>query len=397
MLPISDVLEVAMGGRDAGALSTANPARYDMRAPVIVWNTTNQCNMACPHCYSSAKYKKPKDDLTPEQALQAIDRLAEGGVRILIFSGGEPLLRPDLPDLIAYASERGLACQLSSNGVLLDEKRVQVLKHAGVRYVGVSIDGLAPFNNQYRRYADGFQLALDGLRRVRDAGLKTGVRMTVTKRNEDHLNALIELSDQENFDRFYLSHLLYEGRGAGCAEQDLNQVSCRSLMDSIFLKARLLIEAGSPLRLVTGGNDADGVYLYRHCRGRFGADAAQRVRELLQLRGGNSAGEKVLNIDHRGDVHPDQFWRSLYAGNILESSLDEIRNHPRLRALRNRVQRLKGRCGICRHVNLCRGSHRERALQVHGDMWASDPACYLLDSEVLTPAHESSGAREVCA
>lgn len=382
MLPVSDILEVALGNSDAQTLMQAHPARYTQQAPVIVWNITNQCNMACPHCYSAAKYKKPVDDLTESQARRVVDRLAEDGVRILIVSGGEPLLRPDVFDILEYATKCGLSCQLSTNGVLLTDETVRNLVRCGVQYAGVSIDGLAAFNDKYRCYDDGFQQALDGLRRARDAGLKTGLRMTVTERNQDHLGALIDLAAEESFDRFYLSHLLYEGRGAGFAKEDLRHAACRKLVEALFQKAGALLQQGAKLRIVTGGNDADGVFLYHFCKRRFGDEIARQVYDVLEERGGNSAGEKILNIDHRGEVHPDQFWRSLSLGNILDHSLSQIFEHEMARALRTRVTRLSGRCGECRYVQLCRGSHRERALQVFGEVWGPDPACYLDDSEV---------------
>jgi radical SAM protein with 4Fe4S-binding SPASM domain len=209
--------------------------------------------------------------------------------------------------------------------------------------------------------------------------------MTLTRPNLDQLDAMIETARSEQIDRFYLSHLVYSGRGYHVSDDDLSREEIRSTLTRLFERAETLLEAGSGLRIVTGSNDSDGVLLLRWVRGRFGEEAAAAIRELLMQRGGNSAGERILNVDSRGRVHPDQFWRAAVLGDVREQPVAEIFEHPLREQLANRLEHLKGRCGQCSERALCRGSHRERALAVSRDMWAPDPACVMEDAEIGIP------------
>lgn len=386
MLEVTDLLRRAMGMADGGAeRGRADAGRYDpspARPPVVVWNVCRHCNMRCPHCYAAASMRPAPDDLSPEEARRLVDDLAAAGVRIVIFSGGEPLLRPDLVDLIARARDRGIAPQLSTNGVLLDEATVDRLAAAGTRYVGVSLDGLRRFNDAYRGLPGGFERASRGLRRAKAAGMRTGLRVTLTRRNVDQVEPLLRHALDLDVDRFYVSHLLYAGRGRGLIGDDLAPAESRALLLRLFERAEGLIRDGARVGVVTGGNDSDGVLLLRWVEARYGAPAARRVRARLERRRGNSAGEGIVAIDSRGRVHPDQFWAAMTLGDVRTQSFAEILAHPMRAELRAREARLEGRCGACAYRALCRGSHRERALAATGRLWDPDPACVLTDDEI---------------
>jgi radical SAM protein with 4Fe4S-binding SPASM domain len=212
--------------------------------------------------------------------------------------------------------------------------------------------------------------------------MRTGLRMTLTSRNADQLQSLLEIACEAGVDRFYISHLLYSGRGLRMMDEDLSRVQTRALLEGLFETADALLEQRSATRIVTGANDSDGPLLLRWIERRYGREAAAPVQELLQGRGGNSAGEKILNIDHRGKVHPDQFWRAETLGDVRRDSFESILKHPLRELLRNRAEHLTGRCGACTYRSLCRGSHRERAIACTGELWSSDPACVLEDSEI---------------
>jgi radical SAM protein with 4Fe4S-binding SPASM domain len=316
-------------------------------------------------------------------------------VRIVIFSGGEPLLRPDLLDLVAHARRAGIAPQLSTNGVFIDEEAAQRLAEAGVAYVGVSIDGIPAFNDAYRGMEGGYAAACRGLRLAKRAGMRTGLRMTLTRRNADQLAEMGRLASDLDADRFYVSHLLYSGRGRRMAAEDLSRVEARAVLHSLFESAESLLDRGAPTRVVTGSNDSDGPLLLRWIEWRYGSAAALQVRALLLERRGHSAGEKILNIDHRGHVHPDQFWREETLGDVRKEGFESILAHPLRALLADRLEHLTGRCGACRYRRLCRGSHRERAIAFHGERWAPDPACVLEDAEIgLVEAPEAPAAAE---
>jgi len=385
VLMVSDLIDLARGFAEGGALRARAPSRFEARSetvPVIVWNVCRHCNMSCPHCYAAAGPSASSRDLSREEALGVLEQLARAGVRHVIFSGGEPLLRSDLLELVARAHALGLGAHLSSNGSLLDEAVAARLREAGVSYVGVSIDGMAAWNDDYRGLEGGFERASGGLRAAKAAGLRTGLRITVTRRNAAMLEPLIEHALELGVDRFYVSHLVYAGRARAIQSDDLEPAESRRLLESLFERALALAEAGSGTRIVTGGNDSDGALLYLWARDRWGESADARIHEMLLARGGNSAGESVLDIDHQGRVHPDQFWREAVLGDLRLQSFEEILAHPLRAQLADRESRLHGRCGGCAYLRLCRGSHRERALSRYGDLWASDPSCVLRDDEL---------------
>jgi len=394
MLPVSDLLEVARGETSGDAVGRSAPGRFatDGRVAVVVWNLCMHCNMTCPHCYAAAVREPSPTDLSTEEALGVLDQLAAAGVGVVILSGGEPLLRPDLFELAARGRELGLAVQLSTNGTRIDAATARRLAASGVQYVGVSIDGLPGFNDAYRGLEDAHALALQGLGHARDAGLRTGLRMTLTSRNRDQLGAMLDLCVRARVHRFYVSHLVYSGRGYRLAGEDLGREQARAALLALFTAAENLLGRGERLRVVTGSNDSDGVLLLRFVAERHGRTAARAVRELLRARGGNSAGEKILNIDSRGRVHPDQFWRGAVLGDLRKGTFAEALDHPLRERLRRRLALLKGRCGTCAERELCRGSHRERALAATGDPWQSDPACVMEDAEIGLPAPGAAAA-----
>ncbi len=382
---MTDLIEIALGRSESAALRARAPRRFAdaaASAPVVIWNICMHCNMHCPHCYAAAIAEPSPSDLSHEEGVELIDQLADAGVRVVIFSGGEPLLRADAIELIAHAKRRGISPQLSTNGVLIDEPVAERLREAGVAYVGVSIDGIESFNDAYRGLGGGFAAALRGLRNAKAAGMKTGLRMTLSQRNVDQLEAMLEVARDARVDRFYVSHLVYSGRGFKVAHEDLSRQQQRDTLRWLFETAEALIETDPELAIVTGSNDSDGVFLLRWIRERYGDLAGAKVRALLHQRGGNPAGERILNVDSRGRVHPDQFWRSAVLGDIREQRFAKILEHPLREQLRRRLEYLTGRCGACSEREICRGSHRERALALHRDLWASDPACVMEDAEI---------------
>lgn len=385
MLPVSELLQVARGevaGGEVGARAAQRFSRAEAHAPVVIWNVCLHCNMTCPHCYAAAVTSPSPTDLDTAEALDLLAQLAACGVRVVIFSGGEPLLRPDLFELLARARELGIAPQLSTNGTRIDAAVARRLAEVGVAYVGVSIDGVPSFNDAYRGMEGGYDAALAGLRHARDAGLRTGLRTTLTARNADQLGAMLGVCRDEGLGRFYVSHLVYSGRGFRIAGDDLTRAEARAALFSLFEAAEALLDEGASLRVVTGSNDSDGPLLLRWIEARHGAAAARPVRQLLLERGGNSAGEKILNVDSRGRVHPDQFWRGAVLGDVRREPFEAILRHPLRELLRDRVRHLQGRCGACAYRELCRGSHRERAIARYRELWAPDPACVLEDAEI---------------
>ena len=356
------------------------PARH--RRPVVVWNLTRRCNLHCLHCYAEAR-ERTEGELDTAQGKALLDDLASYGVPVVLFSGGEPTLREDLLELVAYATERGIKAVISTNGTLITRELASSLKKAGASYVGVSLDGLEEGHDRFRGKTGAFREAVRGLGYIREAGIRTGVRFTITRFNAPQVPAIFDLVRDEGIDRLCFYHLVYSGRGSKLQEWDLGPAETRVLMDLIFQRTRELNRNGVR-EVMTVDNHADSVYLYLSLRKGDPGRAEEIYGELLR-NGGNSSGVGIGAIDEKGGVHPDQFWRHYSLGNVKERPFSQIwgdTSQPLLQGLRERRKHLTGRCGLCRYQELCGGNFRVRAEAVHGDIWAPDPACYLSDQEI---------------
>jgi pseudo-rSAM protein/SPASM domain protein len=355
------------------------------RRPVVVWNATRQCNLYCDHCYASANCEIAPGELDTDEAKAMLTDLAEYGVPVVLFSGGEPLLRNDLEELVAYAAERGIRPVLSTNGTLIDADRAESLKAAGLKYAGISVDGLRERNDEFRGREGAFENAIDGIEACLDAGLKTGLRYTITERNAPDLESVVDLLYDVGVDRFCFYHLDYGGRGTEILDADLTPAARRRAVERICDMTREYYDRGEEIETLLVGNYADAGFLVEYAREHFGVDAAERVHEYLRTNGGDPAGERVADVDYRGNVHLTQFWQHYSLGNVRDrpfSAIWEDESNPLLRALRNRTDRLKGRCAECQYQAVCRGGSRLRALTVHDDPFAEEPQCYLTDEEI---------------
>ena len=384
MLNVTRLLQLEERARSSGG--PAGAARPGVAPPpaVVVWNTTRQCPLRCRHCYAAAAAQPAPDELTTGEGRALIADLARSGVRSLVLSGGEPLLRSDLLDLARAAAAAGLRVALSTGGTLLDAATARALAAAGVEYVGVSIDGIGPRHDRIRGVTGGFGLALSGLRHARDIGLRTGLRFTLTRTTLPDLEAVLDLMEAERADRGYVSHLVHVGRARRLSGEALSRHEARDAVETVFARAAAWRGRGFPGELVTGNNDADGVALWFRVR-RHDVAAAARVRRWLVARGGNATGVAIASVDSRGDVHPDQFWPHASLGSVREQAFAEIWGDPAqplLAALRDRRRHLRGRCAACAHVALCGGGSRVRAEALLGDPWAADPGCHLTDAEI---------------
>jgi radical SAM protein with 4Fe4S-binding SPASM domain len=351
--------------------------------PLVVWNTTNRCNLSCKHCYLNAEDREYEQELTNAEARAFIEDIAAMQCPVLLFSGGEPLLRKDLFELAAYAKSLGLRPVLSSNGTLITPEMAKKLADAGFQYVGVSIDGLEEIHDQFRGRKGAFRDAIQGLKNAAAAGLKIGVRFTVNAENVKDLPAVIDYVAEAGIPRFCMYHLVYAGRGSAMIQADTDIATKRETMEIVAKKTKELAERGVELEILTVDNHADGVYL-RNIIESEQPERLAEVQHLLEMHGGCSAGTKMSNVDPYGNVHPCQFWGHETLGNVKERKFSEIwkdESNPLLAALRDKQSRVKGRCGSCSQRAIC-GGCRIRAEAVTGDMWEADPACYLTDEEI---------------
>src|SRR3990172_1381267 len=174
--------------------------------PVVIWNLIRRCNLACKHCYSiSADHDFP-GELTTAEVFSVMDDLKQFRVPVLILSGGEPLLRPDIFEISRRAKGMGFYVGLSSNGTLIDRANIDTIAEAGYDYVGISLDGIGATHDAFRRKAGAFDASLAGVRLCRERGIKVGLRFTLTVDNARELPDLLRLAEAEDVDKFYLSH-----------------------------------------------------------------------------------------------------------------------------------------------------------------------------------------------
>lgn len=351
--------------------------------PVVVWNMTRACNLRCIHCYASAREEHP-GELTTREAKKLIDDLVAFRVPVLLFSGGEPLLRRDFFELASYAAARGLRTVLSTNGTLITREMALRLREAGISYVGVSLDGVGEVNDRFRGQKGAFAAALEGIRHCLAVGQRVGVRFTLNRHNYTQLPAIFELLEEENIPRACFYHLVYSGRARQMIEDDLTHEQTRAALDFIIEKTLDFCRRGLEKEILTVDNHADGPYIYLKLRQHDPQRAEQAYRLLLQ-NGGNRSGMAIAAVDWEGNVHPDQFTLHHTLGNVREKSFGEIwtdPTHPLLAGLRNRRALLGNRCSCCRFLEICNGNLRSRAEAVYNDFWAPDPACYLTDEEI---------------
>ena len=358
--------------------------------PVVIWNLIRRCNLTCAHCYALSADHDYAGELTHDEVCTVMDDLKAFRVPVLILSGGEPLMRPDLFRIAERAKAMRFYVGLSTNGTLIDAPMADRVAATGFDYVGISLDGIAATHDTFRRLAGAFERSLGAVRLLRERGVKVGLRYTMTAMNAHDLPALLQLMRDEQVDKFYFSHLNYAGRGNIHRAKDARFAATRDALDLLFDRAWEAARAGLDEEYVTGNNDADGPWLL-HWLARREPDLHAQwhadLRARLQAWGGNSSGVNVANIDNLGHVHPDTMWWHHDLGNVRERPFSAIwsdTTEPLMAGLKLRPRPVQGRCASCAHLDICGGNTRVRAQQVTGNPWAEDPGCYLDDDEIGT-------------
>lgn len=354
------------------------------KRPVVVWNITRRCNLKCVHCYAHAKDQSFDNELTTEEGKTLIDDLSRFKVPVLLLSGGEPTIRKDLPELAAYAVEKGMRAVISTNGTLITQQMARVLKDIGLSYVGISLDGMEKINDRFRGVKGAFRSALEGIKNCEDAGIKVGLRFTINQFNVSEIENIFNLLEDMDIPRVCFYHLVYAGRGSKLVEEDLTHDETRKAIDLIMDLTKKLHDNGKPKEVLTVDNHADGPYLYLRLLKEDPKRAAE-VIELLKMNEGNNSGRGIGCISWDGEVYADQFWRHYSFGNVQKRPFSEIwtdTSEPLMKKLKEKKKYVKGRCAKCRWLDICAGNFRVRAEAVSGDVFAPDPACYLTDEEI---------------
>lgn len=366
----------------------AHKARNGVRegmGPVVVWNSTRTCNLKCRHCYMSSDAKKYQNELTTAEAKQFIDDLADFNVPVLLFSGGEPLIRPDFFELADYAAKKGVRPTLSTNGTLITPEVARKIKDIGVGYVGISLDGLREVNDKFRGKAGAFEAAMNGIKNCVAVDQRVGLRFTINHHNIQELENIFDFIEEENINRVCFYHLVYSGRGNQMMDEDVTADESRRAMDIIIRRTRDFEERGLKKEILTVDNHCDGVYMYLKALQEGKDELAQQIKKYIAMNGGNRSGMAFAEVDPLGYVHPDQFTQHHTFGNVRERKFGDIwqdTTNPIMAGLKDRKPLLKGRCSKCKFLDNCNGNFRTRAEARTGDFWESDPSCYLTDEEI---------------
>ena len=375
----SDVLRY---GRSSRAPATMLHFAADKK-PVVVWNVTQRCNLHCIHCYAESRDREYPGELTTEEGFALLADLAGFGVPVVLFSGGEPLMRPDLFRLMRRARELGMRAVLSTNGTQIGRDEARQLREIGVSYVGVSLDGLPRTHDLVRGARGAFDEALAGIHACQAEGIKVGLRVTAHGKNAHEVPDLMRLMTDERIDRMCIYHLAYAGRGAKISGFDLPAEQTRALMTDVFEWVARWPD-GDTRELLTVDNHCDAPFLYLWLKERR-APHLDEVGQMLAWNGGNQSGIAIGCVDPQGNVHPDQFsWKHTF-GNVRERPFSEIwtdATHPLLAFYRDRRSRLSARCQGCMFLDWCNGNLRIRAEHATDDITGDDPSCYLSDDEI---------------
>lgn len=319
---------------------------------IVSWNLTNRCNLRCAHCYMDAGATK-KGELSTEECYRVIDQIAALETGMVILSGGEPLLRPDIFDLASYASENGLLVVMGSNGTLIDQKVASRLALSKVKGIGISLDSLEPEKHDSFRGVKGcWEMAVAGMRACLGQGLPVIVQTTLTPWNYEEIPALIEFTQKKGGTAFNLYYLVCTGRG-----EKLTDISPQQYEESLVLMSEAQACHSS---IMVRAKCAPQVYRISQERG------------LPPAGGGCPAGVSYLRIGPEGEVTPCPYL-PLVAGNVRDMPLKDIWESATIFVqLRNR--NLRGRCGICEYHETC-GGCRARAFAVSEDYLGEDPWC----------------------
>ena len=347
--------------------------RYaNVKAPMVIWNITRKCNFSCNMCHLGSALEADSDELTTQEAIEFIDHMASIKVPMISVYGGEPLTRDDFFTLAGHARDKGLRIILSSNATLITEQAARDIAASGISYVGIDMDGFSQISGCMDIIA-GLEKAKPAMEYLRDAGVGCGVRITIGEFNLSQMPSIVEAIENTGLKRFAVCQHI-EGNDWKAVKEER-----RGIIDFLIDYAMKNPE----MEVVTEQLYDDGVYLLQRVAESDPGLAAE-MEKLLARQGGCPAGDRIVNVDYRGNVHLCPYWQDRTIGNIREQKLSDIcfdEENEILAMMKDKTQYLKGKCGRCVHKQLCRGCGA-RAEKMCGDPFGADPACYLTEEEV---------------
>jgi radical SAM protein with 4Fe4S-binding SPASM domain len=365
------------------------------RVPVvIVWNVTNKCNLHCLHCHQASSSSLQQKELTTNEAFKIIDNLSNAGLSILTFSGGEPLIRKDIYDLIQRATKNGIYCTIASNGILMKPETVKKLYNAGIKRVEIGLDGAQPKTHDFLRNKKGsFKATIKGIQNCVKNNYFEEVAITTTlyKSNAVEISQIVNLAESLGATRFYLNRLIPAGRGVNITNLDVSNKEKRRILDYLYNRFHKSVINGNGIQCYTRGMTYLSRVGYQQSHGqifhvseafsgydimfkqKFDGELSRFVRKFAKGFSGCSAGLTYCGLSAQGDILPC-VPAHINLGNLLEKNLEDIwANDETLKHMRDR-KNLKGSCGQCNYNGLC-GGCRYTAYFMTNDWLGPDLSC----------------------
>ena len=351
-------------------------ADFDMAPFTIAWEVTRACAFACKHCRADAQHQRDPQELTTEEGYRLIDRLAEFGSPILIFTGGDPMMRRDLFDLISYATQKGLRCSLTPTATALPSiERLNQAKEAGIRRIALSLDAPSPeVHDEFRQVLGSWQRTMQILHNAKKVGLSVQVNTTVSTFNVDRLPEMVPFIQEVDAVQWSVFFLVPTGRAQAQYmvspqkhEEVFNWLYELSQQAPFDIKATAApMYRRVAIQRKKNETSGDKPVTFQGAGFQY-ADGLHRPTK------GVNDGNGFLFISHLGQIMPSGFL-PIDCGNVREQDVVEVyRHHTVFTDLRNYTW-LKGKCGVCEYRDVC-GGQRGRAFGITGDYLESDPAC----------------------
>jgi radical SAM protein len=341
---------------------------FDQCPMLVIWEVTQACDLACAHCRASAQSERHPRELTTEQGYRLLDEIRSFGEPLMVFTGGDPLKRPDLYDLIRYSVGLGLRTNVTPSATpLLTPEAIQGFQDAGITRMAISLDGPdAATHDEFRGIPGTFDRAVSALRHARDIGLDTQLQTTVTRRNMARLPEVAEIAREVRTKMWSLFFLIVTGRAE--ESDDLLAPEYEQVFEFLYDLSK-----SAPFGVKTTEAMHYRRYVAQRIRAEGGVAENENARGVAWRTAGVSDGKGFVFVSHTGEIFPSGFL-PVSGGNVLHDSLTGVyRNSALFRSLRDTTQR-GGKCGLCEYTRICGGS-RSRAYAFTGDFLAEDPRC----------------------
>ncbi|RJQ52009.1 MAG: radical SAM protein [Actinobacteria bacterium] len=352
-----------------GEAARAYEQRTGIKPPrIIAWEITRSCNLSCAHCRAAAEFGHYRGELSLERIKDVIDDIVSITNPIIILTGGEPLMRPDIWEIVDYAQEKGAMPVIGTNATLITEEIAGQMAAHNIPRISVSVDFPTPTeHDRFRGIPGCFEQTIEGIKIAKRHGVGVQINMTVTTLNADKVEEVHDLAESLGVDAFHIFMLVPTGRGESLLDKELPPAEYERVLEWAYERQKT-----SPLHF----KPTDAPHYYRIIRQKAKAEGKKVTREeygLDAMTRGCLGGITFCFISHVGDVQPCGYF-DMQLGNVKEEKFSEIWTHSKVFNELRDYSLLKGKCGLCEYKGVC-GGCRARALSVTGDYLAEEPYC----------------------